>query len=208
MDTVQIHATEQQWKSLVEKLAEGLHGQIKEHCKYRREVLETALEKVMLSAGASLNFIKFPLSLLESSKEVQADLIVAGHLILHFDELEGNEEYWRKLLTADEGKNPDIGINCLLSILYNDLHDNLMKVVDEVAKRNPLLYAVFYTSMLEVLDAYKLGSVAFKLLGSISSNIKSFKVKHEFGSEGLKKVVYNLEETCEDAFNDFLVIFH
>lgn len=205
---VQKHSTDKQWKTFIETLAEGLRAQIKEYCKYRKEQIDSALGKATFSTGENFSFIKFPVALLESSKDVQVDLVVTGQLVLAMDELEGNEEYWRKLLGGeDAGKSPESGIGYLLSIVYSDLHNDLIEIIDGVAGRNPLLYAPLYMGVLQLSDAYKLGSVAYKLLGAISASLKGFKVKHTFASEGLRKVVYSLEEACDDAFNEFLVWF-
>ena len=94
----------------------------------------------------------------------------------------------------------------MLSELYGDLQDNIIDIIDGVAKRNPMLYAPLYTAMLQLADSYKLGSVPYKLINAITKNVKDFKVKNEFKSEALKKVIYSVVETCDDIFNDFMVI--
>ena len=63
-------------------------------------------------------------------------------------------------------------------------------MIEGVAKRNPVLFAPFYSATLQLSDTYKLGSIPYKLFEEIATNVKDFQPKYEFSSEALKKVVY------------------
>ncbi len=99
-----------------------------------------------------------------------------------------------------------MGINYMLGILYGDLQENIVIMVDGVAKRNPMLYSAFYMATLQLSDTYKFETIPFKLLELISNNVKDFKTKCAFKSEALKKVAFAIEDSCSEIFSDFLVI--
>ncbi|MDR3548009.1 MAG: hypothetical protein P4M11_07060 [Candidatus Pacebacteria bacterium] len=52
---------------------------------------------------AEFSFLNLPKSLLDTSREQQGcDVMVAWQLLVHMDELEANEAYWRGMLNPDK----------------------------------------------------------------------------------------------------------
>lgn len=206
--SIQKYSSEGQWKHFISTLAEGLQKQMAEYCKYWQGELVIALEKNLMAKekGAKFNFLNFPVVLYENSAEQKVDLVITGKFIGFMDQLEGNEAYWRKLLDAGKtDKSPDIGINHLLSEVYSELQNTLVEIIEDLARRNPLLYAPICMTTLQLADSYKQGFVSTKLLGNIAGEVPEFSVRHEFLSEALRQVAYNLEDNCDELFGDFLV---
>ena len=73
---VQKYSTDEQWKGFIIKLSEGLHSQLKEYCKYRKEILIDMFEKAypLDSESKGFSFIEFPINLLDGSKELKGIL--------------------------------------------------------------------------------------------------------------------------------------
>ena len=211
MNSIQKYASEKQWREFVGTLSEGLSSQMIDYCKYWQGKVMIVLEKSLLTKDKAMkfSFLNFPLALYESSAEQKVDIIVTGELISFVDKLEKNEIYWKRILDYDKtGKSPDFGINYLLNEIYSELQNSLLDVIEELAKRNPLLHAPICMSAIQVSDSYKQGFVPSKLIESISNEIKDFSIKNEFRSERLRQIIYNLEDKCNELFGDFLVLFN
>jgi len=205
---VHTHSSESQWKEFVHTLSSGLHEEIAEYCKFRKTTLENSFEKILLPMASiqDFSFLELPANCLEDSRNQKPDVVIAWQFLVHMNELEGNEEYWRKILDpTDTGKTAEMGINQLFSVIYSDLQDNIIHIIEGVSRRNPTLLAPFYMACLQLSDTYKLGSIPYKLFEEISNSVQNFETKYDFKSEALKKIVYAVEETCGDIFGDFLV---
>ena len=85
------------------------------------------VEKALLKEKeGSFSFLELPPFLPENSKNLKIDVAIAWQMIVHMDELESNEEYWRKILDSEKtGKSYDVVITHIErmseSIIYSEL---------------------------------------------------------------------------------------
>ena len=78
------------------------------YCKMKLHMIESLLSKALLDNEESkekkkpFSFLELPPSFVENSWDLKPDLIISCQLIQLSDDLEQNEEYWKKML--DPGK--------------------------------------------------------------------------------------------------------